>query len=422
MDYQFLSDAATFWQRPRMDPLRTQRFRDRKIRKLIRHAWDNVPYYRELLQRAGVRPEQIQGAEDLSLLPTTKKRDRQQTPLRDRLARGIDPARCERLRTSGSTGEPDEILRTRWEKQLLVAFQLRSVMQLGAQPSDRVATVGVSDQQPTWLHRAGFFATTKLDPSMEPRRMLSELLRLRPEIVRTRPNIIELILAEDTHKRLRDIGTKMVFSGSEMMTSATRRRIEDAFGVAVFDMYGAHEFHLIAWECPQCECFHTVDDSVYIEILNDGHPTPPGEEGHVVGTALHSFAMPFIRVEMGDMASRPTEPKCCPFGFERIERLHGRASEYIHLSRGRLIRPYAIHRSFSQIAGLARFQVVQTERDRIVVNLQLLSRAGADVRDEVESRSGEIFPEDVALEVRIVERIDPGPREKHRYVRALDRG
>jgi len=373
------------------------------------------------MERAGVRPGRIRTAEDLSLLPTTTKRDRQETPLRDRLARGIDPTVCERLRTSGSTGEPDEIIRTRWEKQLLLAFQIRSVMQLGAQPSDCVVTVGVADQQPTWLHRAGFFATTKLDPSMEPQRMLSELLRLRPEIVRTRPNITELILAEDTHKRLRDIGTKMVFSGSEMMTSATRRRIEDAFGVPVFDMYGAHEFHLVAWECPQCGCFHTVDDSVYIEILKDGHPTSPGEEGQVVGTALHSFAMPLIRVEMGDMASRPTELKCCPFSFERIERLHGRSSEYIHLSRGRLIRPSAIFRFFSRIAGLARFQVVQTERDRIVVNLQLLSRAGADMRDEVESRSGEIFPEDVALEVRIVQRIDPGPREKHRYVRALDR-
>jgi len=76
MDYQFPLDAVTFWQRPRADPSETRNLRDRQVRKLIRHAWDNVPYYRRLMERAGVRPGRIRTAEDLSLLPTTTKRDR----------------------------------------------------------------------------------------------------------------------------------------------------------------------------------------------------------------------------------------------------------------------------------------------------------------------------------------------------------
>ncbi len=353
MDHQFISDVATFWQRPRMDPAQTKAVRDRQIRRLVRHAWDRVPYYRGLMERAGVRPDQIQGAPDLHCLPTTTKRDRQQTPLRDRLVRGIDPNRCDQRQTSGATGEPDTILRSHWEKQLLVAFQLRTVLQLGARPNYRVVTVGVSDQKETWLHRAGFFPTRKLDPSMGPRQILKELLRLRPPIVRTRPNIIRLVLAEDKYCQLREIGTRMVFLGSEMMAPATRRQIEDGFRAQVINMYGAHEFHLVAWECAECGCFHTLDDSVHVEVLHEGRPAAPGEEGHVVGTALHSFAMPLIRVELGDIARRPLQPRSCSFGFQRIEQLQGRVADYIHLSGARLIRPSRIFRSFSDVVGLA---------------------------------------------------------------------
>ena len=69
---------------------------------------------------------------------------------------------------------------------------------------------------------------------------------------------------------------------------------------------------------------------------------------------------------------------------------------------------------------LARFQVVQEARDRIVVNLEPLSQSGSDIRAQIESRSREIFPEDIAVEVRLVQRIDPEPSQKHRYIRSLD--
>ena len=414
-----LREWLGFWGRPWADPEAIRAWRDRRVRKLVKHAWDNVPYYRRLFEEAGVRPEEIRSAEDLGRIPVTTKRQRQVLPMEDKMARGVDWRRCARHRTSGSTGRPDLVVRTWWEDQVLLLHRLRAGVQLGVRPHHRNVNVGIGDTRRVLPHRLGLFPLTLMDPFLDPKQMVRELVRIRPDFLRARPNVLEMVLAEDTGKELRTIGTKIVFCGSEAMAPATRKRIEEAFGARVVDVYGAHEFNMMAWGCADCGCYHTMDDSVYLEVLKDGRPAGPGEEGEVVGTALHSFAMPYIRYETGDVARLPASPPPCRISFGAIESLQGRASEFIRLSGGRVINPTQTFQAVREVEGVGRFEVVQTARDSIRITVEPLPRA-EDPCPEVLWRCRRVFGDDVRIEVGSVPKLSPGPSEKYRFIRALE--
>lgn len=106
-----------FW-RPALTRRRIRDFQDECLRRLIGHAYENVPYYRRLFDRSGIAPRDIRTASDLEALPITTKDDLRQVPVKDILARGINPDRLATAQTSGSTGEPFTVRRTWLEKQL----------------------------------------------------------------------------------------------------------------------------------------------------------------------------------------------------------------------------------------------------------------------------------------------------------------
>jgi len=414
-----LRDWLGFWGRPWADPNAIRALRDRRIRRLARHACENVPYYRHLFEQAGVRSDEIQCAEDLTRVPVTTKRQRQVLTIADMMAQGVDWRRCVAHRTSGSTGRPDVVRRTWTEDQILLLHRLRAAVHLGVRPHHRNVNVGLGGTRHSLLSRSGLFPVTLLDPFLEPEKMLRELVRIRPDFIRGQPNLLEEVLAEDTGHELRTLGTKFVFCGSESMAPSTRKRIEEAFRAKVIDVYGAHEFNMIAWSCADCGCYHTVDDAVYVEVLKDGHPADPGEEGDVVVTALHSFAMPYIRYETGDIARLPAAAPDCRVTFGRIESLQGRACEFIRLSSGRSINPTQTFQAVRQVEGVGRFEVVQTDRDSVRIAVEPLP-GSADPRPEVLRRCRGVFGDDVKVEVALVLELTPDRWHKHRLIRALE--
>ena len=90
----------------RKQPEEIRSIQERKLRKLIRHAYDKVPYYRELFNSNKIEPQDIQTLKDLETIPLTSKKQLQDLALEDKLSEGIDPLRCKSFSTSGTTGIP----------------------------------------------------------------------------------------------------------------------------------------------------------------------------------------------------------------------------------------------------------------------------------------------------------------------------
>ena len=188
---EHLHTLARLWGNPRRTRREIEEFRDRKLRFLVAHVWNRVPFYRERLDAAGVRPEDVRGTADLDRLPITTKRELAGRPLLDVVARGVDPAALVTRYTAGSTGEPVRVRRTAFEDHLLNQFRWRMRAGLGMRRADRIAYVAApevpGDHDPRWAGRLleglGIYRGTHLDCLRPPEEIASDLATLRPDVI-----------------------------------------------------------------------------------------------------------------------------------------------------------------------------------------------------------------------------------------------
>src|SRR6185503_7416692 len=131
------------WRHPRASRAELRAWQDARLRRLVRHAYDSVPFYRRLFDRHRLHPRHIRGVVDLDLIPTTDKATMRTEGGAALLARGHDTASLLTVRTSGSSGEPFTIHRTWLEDKLQYLLRLRTFGAFGVRHRDRVVAVGV---------------------------------------------------------------------------------------------------------------------------------------------------------------------------------------------------------------------------------------------------------------------------------------
>jgi len=404
------------------------RDRDRSLRRLIAHAYANVPYYRRLFDRAGVRPRDIRTAADLQAIPITTKDDLRAVPLVDRIARGLSPTELYARSTSGFSGTPFTVLRTRWEQLLTFPIWLRAMRSFGLRVRDRRASVSYvhpgrrSNLGPIRpiLNGLGVYRRLQVDCRLPAGDILRALRRCRPDFLGGYSGTIAHLAAVATDRDRRLISPRIVSVGAEVLTNAMRRQIRDAFGAPVYVGYGSLELNLIAWECTETGELHTCDDGVVIEVLKDGRPAEPGETGELVGTNLYSYAMPFIRYAQGDVVTRGAEACACGQPFSTIHGVQGRILDYFTLPDGRRVHPYAIADSALDTARwIRRFQIVQERTDRIVMHVVPSGEPSQQGVEELRRSAACLFGSDVEFRVEFVPELEPEPTGKFRLARSL---
>jgi phenylacetate-CoA ligase len=346
--------------------------RDRLLRRLIAHAAESVPFYRSLMKEHGVRACDIRGAADLCALPITSKRDIQRAGPHDGLAVGIDPSRLIERRTTGSTGQPLCIRRTWLEERTLGAYRWRALHALGASPSDRF--VEIEEPLPedssdgTGLHGAlqklGRYRQLRIDALQAPEAILEEIAGFEPHVIAGYAGVVARVARAATAARAYSARPRVVVVHSDTLTPQMRAAIEAGFGAPVYQIY---DCNVVAWECVETGGLHTGDDTAIVEVLTpEGRPAAPGETGEVLLTALHSFAMPFIRYRIGDVVVQGDDPCACGSPFGSIRAVQGRMFDYFPLADGRTIHPYELVNILGETAGwIAEYRLLQARKDLV---------------------------------------------------------
>jgi phenylacetate-CoA ligase len=403
-------------------------WQDARLRRLVLHAYESVPFYRRLFDRHRLHPRHIRGVKDLELIPLTDKAEMRRAGQPDLLARGHDPAALLSVRTSGSSGEPFTIRRTWLEDKLQYLLRLRTFRAFGIRHRDRVVAVGVGGRPETGdrkvvgrsLRALGFHDRQLIDGLQEPARVAVQLREARPEVLIGLPGMLHRLTAPELSEIVAGVRPRVVVVGGEVAAPAMRLRIREAFGAPLYETYGSHECPLIAWECRHSGDLHTCDDGVLVEVLRDGQPVEPGERGEVVVTNLHAYAMPFIRYRIGDLATRVAS--CgCGLPFSGIGEIQGRMLDYFPLPGGRLLHPYEIVRLLVWGPGewLKQYQLVQERADRVVL-YAVAEPAPARLEGVMRAVRPLLGPA-VEFEVRLVERIPFESTGKLRPSRSLVR-
>jgi len=399
-------------------------YRDRLLRRIIHHAYEKVPYYRELFERAGVVPEDFKTAEDLARIPVTEKRHLRKEPKEHVLAAGTDSKRLFVRTTTGSTGEPLAVMKTRSDEFLFHVSRLRVMQDLGLRPSDRMAQIGrrSNRQAPlSWrlIQRFGLFRQDRIYLGDAPDQIADVLQKIKPDIVTGDAAVMDRVSLELAGRR-HDHHLRFVVTGGEMLNTFMRKRIREGFGADVYDTYSSEEMSVIAWECRETGLYHVREDNVVAEVLDNGRPVKEGERGEVVVTALHFRAMPFLRYRLGDEAVKG--PDVCPCGkpFSTLKEISGRATDYLHLPDGREIFAAAVAYILQeQIAWIERYEFVQERRDGVVLRIAALIPPRADVLTALKDKVEGLLGPGVDVRIELVPEIQPGPGGKYRVLRSL---
>jgi phenylacetate-coenzyme A ligase PaaK-like adenylate-forming protein len=400
-------------------PERLRAFQDRRLRSLVRHAYHRVPYYRRLFDGAGVRPEDIRGVDDLSRIPITERSDVQFLPPSELLASGIDARALLLRRTSGSNGQPLSIRRYVWEERVLLAVRMRERLALGMRLRDRRTSLrflreadgGGGDRALVGLF--GLLRRRTLDWRLPKEDAVHELAEWRPAIVGGTPSMLAWLADELTDEDRQVVRPRLVITAAETLTPAMREQIQRGFGAPVRDIYGSHEFVFIASECPRGGHYHLAEGSLIAEVLRDGKPAAPGEEGELVGTALHSYAMPFLRYRLGDVVVPGPSPCACGAPCATLLAISGRVIDRFILPGGEVVHPYTLANVLrDHVPWLRRFQIVQTAPESFLVRVVPYRTPAANELEETAARLADGLRRRARVEIEIVASLPPSPSGK----------
>jgi phenylacetate-CoA ligase len=395
------------------------------LRRLVGHAYERVPFYRERFDRAGVTPADIRTLDDLSRLPVTEKADLIDRPVEAIVARGVDPQGLVSTLTSGYSGEPFLVRRTRREQARWARGWLEDLIRAGLRTGDRVATLfSLRRERP---EGAGPFAAlgvlheTAVDCAREPGEILELLEAARPTFVRGMAGVIARLADEIARTDRGTIRPRVVWVSGEVLTPSARQLIEAAFRAPVHNAYGTHEVGLVAADCRSSGLMHLGQPGLVVEVLgSDGRPSGAGETGEVVVTALDFLAAPFIRYRLTDVVTRGADPCPCGENTPTLAHIEGRTIDYFQMPDGRMLHPYRILGPAIAVAPpIRQYQLVQEARDRIV--LKLVCEAPLDDEDRRRLRESvePLLGPGVGFRIETVSSIPANPSGKSRPVLTL---
>jgi phenylacetate-CoA ligase len=361
--YLYSLKKSAYWDRRRL--LSSQ---DMRLRRIVRYAYENVPFYNRLFKKFGIEPSDIRARDDLNKLPIIKKDDIRRN-LDASISREFNVNSLQVRLTSGSTGQPLQVFMTNKEDEFGKAKHLRANISCGQHLMDRWVTVTspTHSSEVTGIQQMlGFYSPMFVSVFDDTKTQISKLTRMRPDVLEGYSSSL-LLLAEEIKKRgIETIKPKVIIGGAELITDLSRRFIEETFGAPFYDQYGTIEVRM-SWQCPAKLGYHIDSEAVIVQFVDkNGEEVSNGEEGEVVCTSLYSYAMPFIRYAVGDICVPSNE--ICPCGrtLPLMKVVEGRKDSLLILPGGRLLSPRALTISFNTfrlIRNIEQFQVIQKRSD-----------------------------------------------------------
>jgi phenylacetate-CoA ligase len=336
-----------------------------RLRDTVARVYAKVPIYRERMDKAGVRPEDIRTLDDIRRLPFTVKQD-----LRDTYPYGMfacDMTDVVRLHaSSGTTG-----------KQIVVGYTKRDLEVWDNLIARQLVAAGVGSDD--FIHVAfgyGLFtggfglhggaqlvgATVIPVSTGNTARQLTIMQDFGSTAICATPSYA-LYLAEEAEKAgIADkLKLRVGIFGAEPWTEEMRRQIEARLHIKAFDIYGLTEVMGpgVSYECSDQKGMHVSEDHFIIEIIDPdtGEPVPDGTPGEIVFTSLTKKAFPVIRYRTRDIGTVNREPCPCGRTFARMSKPKGRTDDML-IIRGVNVFPSQIETVLINLGYPPNYQII----------------------------------------------------------------
>ncbi len=384
--------------------------RNRKLKALINHAYQNVSFYRSLFDSINLSPEDINTVDDLKKIPITRKDDFRRAGVEKVLVKGVDKSLYHSYSTSGSLGKPFTTYFSTYEYWIRRLLGFRRLRNAGQRWQDKVCVVC----------DAGLFSTRRYRTNCvhildSPKEQVEALKRIQPTVLKIWPTNLRILLQHTNDLLAEFVRPKVIAFSGEICEDSFRDHVQACMGTEVFNFYGAGEFGPIASECQAHQGLHIDDDQLIVECFKDGEPARSGEMGEIVITSLYGFTMPFIRYSLGDVFSKLDKPCSCGSSFGLIQRLIGKKDDAIVLTDGRILfgTPSTLLRRFKEIY---HYRLIQETISDFVLKLVFLKAPENQTLYQIHQDFINCFGQQVKLDLQVVDSIEEEPGRKFRKV------
>jgi phenylacetate-CoA ligase len=392
------------------DPQRLEAYRWERFHRLLTHASQTVPFYRNHFREAGLKPSDFRSFQDLDKLPTLSKDDYHDHGLDAFTSEAVSKSSIINESTSGTSGRPFAFR----IDETVVASKMARLIRENAWANWRVGDRYVR----LWgEHRESFVKKTFYRVLMRRVELPAfEIDDRFDEIVATfrrlRPRIMEAYTsaAVQLARCCRDRGVRLPMPESVIVSAETliephRALIVEHVGGRVFNRYGSREFGNVAQECAEGH-FHINAESFHVEA----QPHPEIQDAsNLVITFLDNYTMPLIRYRCGDLGKLATGTCPCGRTLPLLSSVEGRSTDFFLLSGGRSLSFLYFNHFFEQAGGVVDlYQVEQRAEDDMLVRLVPGPRYSEASKTEICNRLQARFGHSPRFDVTVVSDL---PRE-----------
>ena len=374
-----------------------KKIQDEKLVKQVKYVYDNVKYYRDLMDKKGVKPEDIKSTADLHKLPFLKKDD-----LREAYPYGLlatDLNKCVRIHsTSGTTGKRVVAFYTQNDIDMWEECTARALVAAGATEEDVVQVCygyglftggsGIHGGS----HKGGCLTLPMSSGNTD--RQIQFMMDLNSTILCCTPSYAAYLgenLKEKGYKP-EDNKLKAGIFGAEPWTEEMRRDIEKALGIKAYDIYGLTEISGpgVAFECEEQKGMHINEDHFIAEIIDPdtGEVLPEGTKGELVFTSLDKEAFPLIRYRTRDICILSREKCSCGRTFVRMTKPMGRSDDMM-IIRGVNVFPSQIETVLLNCGYAPNYQIILdrvNNSDTFDINVEMGTEDFSDTPKEITKR------------------------------------
>jgi phenylacetate-CoA ligase len=360
------------------------RHQQQRLETVVRHAAAHSPYYRRWFAQTGALGD---GPVQLQRLPVLNKALLMQhfdelvcdpRLRRDELLEWVGKLTRDQLYlgryrvmvTSGSSGRPGLFVYDPAGWRSTCAQVLRASGWAGLRPSlprQRVALLGGAapshiTRQGAATMAVGLHRTLSLPVTLPLPRLVQALNQFQPTFLHVYPSVA-MWLADEQHAGRLRLAPQMLVTIAELRTPDMTRRLQDAFGVHPFNVYGCTE-GLFGTECQHHQGIHLFEDTTLVENVDaDGQPVPAGQPGaRLLVTNLYNLVQPLLRLEVTDLVTLAPDPCRCGRTLVRASTIHGRSDDVLSLAAregGRVAVHPLQFALLTRDPKVRKFQVVQ---------------------------------------------------------------
>jgi phenylacetate-CoA ligase len=362
--YKYLSDYMKNLEKPQNE---IKNYQFNRLKKLVTHAYETVPYYKKLFDSINIKPSDIKTINDFKKIPPIEK----DTILLN-IKKLISTKKYNLFEeiSGGSTGNRVVIYKDKKYKEISRAIAMRDLYSIGIKPGYKSAWFWGSPIENKslnesilhrflwWINRRIVFnALNYSDDDLE-KWIKNDFTKFKPDYIYGYTNSIYDAAKIIKSKKIKIPKIKKIITTS--MKLENRKFIEDAFNCQVLDHYGCREVTSIAIEDEKYK-MHTSDDFVFVEI---------GKDNKILLTPLESYGMPLLRYTVGDIGIKKSEIHDDKYPFNRFNLKLGRICETLRNVKGKKVDSGKINVEIaSQKLNVGQFQLIQKSFDLVKLKI-----------------------------------------------------